>query len=289
MSAGACSTLPIVRSAVVGIAVVVMGCGDVRAPITIVVETDRARAREDQGRMQELREGVQGDRREVEAARGELEAARRRLEEVSRAAAKGTATAQQQQEQQALVARLEAQAARPAGEGVTRVELDDALAAHEARLVARVAAEVDRAIAGRTSSPTAASTTSPTRERPEAEVTRLVDRARAALATKALVIGDLDGGTASVDRVEGALSRGDVAGALAVATDLAAQADAAQLDRALLRRKYDRINTRAKKEAAGSARHTAAVAGLRAATDAIGAGDLPKANGHLNEVERDLR
>jgi hypothetical protein len=66
------------------LAVGLSACSDsVRAPLTIIVDTDLARAREERGRLEALRAGVQGDRADLDAARGELERARRRLEETT--------------------------------------------------------------------------------------------------------------------------------------------------------------------------------------------------------------
>ena len=210
------------RTLVLSLLLLGTSCGDtVRAPLTIVVDTDRARALEDQGRLQELRTGVQGDRAELEAARGELQAARRRLEEAS--AGNASQRAQALADVQALEVRLGLVGQR--GGGITRDELEAALAAHENRLGAIIAAEIDRAKAGATPAPpatttAAASAPSPARDL-AGEARRQLASAQAALSAKGLVTADVEGGTASVDRVTSALDRGDGAAALEVATALA--------------------------------------------------------------------
>lgn len=276
------------RTLVLSLLVLGTSCGDtVRAPLTIVVDTDRARALEDQGRLQELRTGVQGDRAELEAARGELQAARRRLEE----AAQGNTSqrAQALADVQALEARLGL--ARGVGGGITREELEAALTAHENRLGAIIAAELDRAKTGAQALPPASTSSTPLAVAAPAaardlagEARRQLASAQSTLAAKGLVTADVDGGTASVDRVTSALQRGDGAAALEVATALAASAASAVADGPLLRRKYDRLNTLLKRGTVNAERRAQGQQLLGKAASALSSSDFANANARLNEV-----
>lgn len=276
------------RTLVLSLLVLGTSCGDtVRAPLTIVVDTDRARALEDQGRLQELRTGVQGDRAELEAARGELQAARRRLEE----AAQGNTSqrAQALADVQALEVRLGL--AKGVGGGITRDELEAALTAHENRLGAIIAAELDRAKTGPQASPPAPASTStqavaaPAAARDLAgEARRQLASAQSTLAARGLVTADVEGGTASVDRITSALQRGDGAAALEVATELSAAAAAAVADGPLLRRKYDRLNTLLKRGSVSAEQRVKGQQLLGKASSALTAADFAGANARLNEV-----
>lgn len=262
-----------------------IACGeDVRAPLTIVVDTDRARALEDQGKLQELRVGVQGDRAELEAARGELHAARLRLENASQG------NAAQRAQALADVRALEARVASDGSAGVvTRAELDAALAAHEGRLAVIIAAELDRARqpTQATTAPGATGAASPLAGSPvhtAGDVRRRLATARATLATKGLVVADVAGGTANVDRITSALEQGEIESAFDVAVSLGAAADVTVLDGVVMRRKYERINTLVKREGVAADRRTRAEPLLRAAASALSSSKFAAANDLLNEV-----
>jgi hypothetical protein len=263
------------RPVVLSLLLLMSACGEaVRAPLTIVVDTDRARALEDQGKLQELRVGVQGDRAVLEAARGELHAARLRLENASQG------NAVQRAQALAEVRALEARVASDGGAGVvTRAELDAALAAHEGRLAAIIAAELDRARqpTPATASPVAIGAALAVAGSPvhtASEVRGRLVNARATLAAKGLVVADVAGGTASVDRMTSALEQGEIESAFDVAVSLGAAADVAVLD----------INTLVKREGVNADRRTRAEPLLREAASALSSSKFAAANDLLNEV-----
>ena len=273
------------RPVVLSLLLLMIACGEVvRAPLTIVVDTDRARALEDQGKLQELRVGVQGDRAELEAARTELHAARQRLENASRG------NAEQRAQALAEVRALESRVASEGSAGVvTRAELDAALAAHEVRLAAIIAAEVDRArqpTPATASSDAVAAASAPPGSpgHTVGEVRRRLDNIRATLATKGLVVADVAGGTASVDRIMSALEKGEIESGFEVAVSLGAAADVTVLDGVVLRRKYERINTLVKRDGVSADRRTRAEPLLRAAASALSSSKFATANDLLNEV-----
>ena len=273
------------RPVVLSLLLLMIACGEVvRAPLTIVVDTDRARALEDQGKLQELRVGVQGDRAELEAARSELHAARLRLENASQG------NAVQRAQALAEVRALEARVASDGGAGVvTRAELDAAFAAHEGRLAAIIAAEMDRArqpipVTASPDAISAAAAPAASTAHTASEVRRRLVNARATLATKGLVVADVAGGTASVDRITSALEKGEIESAFEVAVSLGAAADVTVLDGVVLRRKYERINTLVKREGVNADRRTRAEPLLREAASALSSSKFAAANDLLNEV-----
>ena len=92
-----------------GVVVGAVGCERAgRVPVTIVVDTDRARVRQEQEQLRALRSDVQGERRELEGARDDLAVARQKLVQAAGAARRGDP-----------------------GEGLGRAELDEALIAME--------------------------------------------------------------------------------------------------------------------------------------------------------------
>ena len=144
------------RATIIALVLAAVGCGDVvRAPITVVVDTDRARHLEEQGRLQELRVGVQGDRIELERARADLQQARRRLEDSAVDPAGRAAAAA---EVKALAVRLGS--APLSSSSLSREEFELALVASEQRVTASLAAEMGRLLAGQGTAPATQTTTS---------------------------------------------------------------------------------------------------------------------------------
>ncbi len=267
------------RATIIALVLAAVGCGDVvRAPITVVVDTDRARHLEEQGRLQELRVGVQGDRIELERARADLQQARRRLEDSAVDPAGRAAAAA---EVKALEVRLGS--APLSSSSLSREEFELALVASEQRVTASLAAEMGRLLAGQGTAPATQTTTSVPAVRVE-DARAIVVSVRQQLAGRGLVIADVPDGQARVDRVEGALRRADPAGAAVAANELVAASAAVVVDRPLVRRKYERLRA-----AAGSAGRTELNASLTRASNAITAEDVVGANRLLNEVEAALR
>lgn len=278
------------RASSLAVVLLLAGCGDVvRAPITVVVDTDRGRALEEQGRLQELRVGVQGDRVELERARGDLQEARRRLEDAAADPAAKTAAAA---DIRALEARLSSLSSLSPSSSLTRAELDAALVASEQRLLTSLTAELDRlagkaspstSIASTATAPSSSSVTAAASSVSPAEEARaLVATAKQRLRSKKLVVADLTEGVALVERVDGALARNDALGAVEVARRLAALADSVVVDRPLTRRRYERLNART--------RDRAELQGPMAeASKAITAEDFVAANALLDAVETQLR
>lgn len=268
-----------VRAAFAAVHVVVAlagGCGDaVRAPITIVVDTDRARAREEQGRLQELRAGVQSDRAELEVARVELQRARQRLE--------ATARGPQRDAVQAEVQALEARLGERAPAGLTRAELEAALQASEQRILAGLTAGG----VGQAPAPSVAATAPPAAT-DDATARQRLAQARSALSSKGLAIADLTTGTADVERVLGLLDQGNATAAAALAEQVRAAAVAVVVDKPVLLGRYTRLNERAKQLPADDARQPRAKALLSAANKALSAGDLAAATTALEDLARDL-
>ena len=261
--------------AICSFVVAIVGCGDVvRAPITVVVDTDRARALEEQDRLQELRVGVQGDRAELEAARNDLQEARRRLEDTASDPGRRAAAA-------AEVIALEARLNSGSAAGISRAELDAALAASEQRLAAALTVIVT-GHATVTPTPTIAASTAPTVGE---DARALVAGIRRRLAVRQLVVADVVGGPAHVDRVEAALGKNDVAGAVEAAHALAEAAAAVVVDRPLVRRKYERVS----RAAAAAGKGPDAKNALAIATAAIATESFGKANAVLAELEARVR
>ncbi len=237
-----------------------------RVPVTIVVDTDRSRVKQEQERLAALRSDVAGERRELEGARDDLVVARQKL--VAAAAA----------------ARVGGAGAVDAGAIISRADLDAALAASELRLLAALA---ERAPATTTTTTTAPSSTpsSVTKSSPADAVEnarRDLAAARDGLDAKGLSVAAVDGGVASVDIILRAIDRGDGAAAAAAAKDLVGRAAAVGVTRPVLMRKYERINVAAKRGTVSADKRAQAETQLRRASQALSAGDLPQANLALN-------
>ncbi len=258
---------------------VAVGCGDVvRAPITVVVDTDRSRVVEEQGRLQALRIGVQGDRAELEHARSDLQQARRRLQDAATDPGRRAAAA----EVAALEARVSAVVV-----GVSRADLDVALLLSEARVTASISAELERLLAARSPSPSASPSPSlsPAAPLPIIEDPRAVlTAARQALARRQLLVADIVGGQARLAAVDAALATADRAAAVVSARAFAADVAAVAVDRPLVRRRYERVSRAV--NAAGQAK--AFKQQLADATAAISSEDFAAANRLLAEVEAKL-
>lgn len=270
--------------------VVAPACTDVvRAPITIIVDTDLARAREEQGRLEALRAGVQEDRADLDAARAELERARDRLE----------ATARGPQRDALLdeVRALEAKVCAPAAEPAMTVAVAAAVAAGVEAGVARGLAQLaPGGLAPAVAAPTASSSSSlppaaPSGDRaadPVIEARARVRAARAAMQERGLDLADLDVAVAVVDRVESLAARGEGAAALELAADLDLRARGVVIDRPLLLRRYERLNARARGASLDDTRRQAVAASLGRASRAISAGQLEEAVRSLLEVSAAL-
>ncbi len=239
-----------------------------RVPVTIVVDTDRTRTRQEQDRLHALRSDVQGDRRELEGARDDLLAARHKL-----VVAAGSAHAR-------------TTATPGGGEPVTHAELQAELAALEGRLAALILARGDSAapspIKASETTPSATSPSATSPADPIANARLDLAKARDALGAKGLVAADVQGGVASVDRILSSIERGDGEGAAAVAAAFLADANAVGLTRPVLIRKYERINTEAKRPRLREDKRRQAEALLRSASQALSAGGFAEANAHLN-------
>jgi hypothetical protein len=273
-----------VRAVVVVVAVAASACGDaVRAPITIVVDTDRARAREEQGRLLELRAGVQGDRAELTSARVALQQARQRLEEAARGPQREALAA----EVKVLEACVQAR-----GDMVSGAELAEALAATEQRLLSAIAAAPRPSSspsaptgAGAASAPPAAvASASPT----AGQAREILAEARRLVAAKGVALADLDGGAERLDRVEALMGRDDIATAIGVAETLRADAARVVVDRPLLQRRYGRLNARVVKAGLVGPAKAKAEGLLQAASTAISGGDVAAATAALSTLSADL-
>ncbi len=240
-----------------------------RVPVTIVVDTDRSRVKQEQERLAALRSDVAGERRELEGARDDLVVARQKL--VAAAAA----------------ARVGGAGAVDAGAIISRADLDAALAASELRLLAALAERAPATTTTATTATTAPSSTpsSVTKSSPADAVEnarRDLAAARDGLEAKGLSVADVDGGVASVDIILRAIDRGDGAAAAAAAKDLVGRAAAVGVTRPVLMRKYERINVAAKRGTVSADKRAQAETQLRRASQALSAGDLPQANLALN-------
>jgi hypothetical protein len=268
------------RTAVL-LALAMVGCTDaVRAPITIVVDTDLARAREEQGRLEALRAGVQGDRADLDAARVELERARQRLEQTARGPQRDALVAE--------IRALEGRVCPPPPE----VDVAAAVAAGVEAGVARALAARPVEVTPPSPVPPPAAAASPAAPSSPADLVprarAKVQAARAALRARQLDLADLEGAVALADRVEGLAGRGDGAGALALAEQLEAEARAVVVDRPLLLRRYERLNTRAKSATLDAARRQVVTTGLGRASTAISRGDQAGALTALGDVAATL-
>jgi hypothetical protein len=234
--------------------VAVMGCTDtVRAPVTIVVDTDLTRARDAQERLEAPRKGVPVGHAELDAARAVVERTP-----------------------------LEAPACTPAaGPDVA------------AAVAAGVEAGVARVFAQRGSdAPTApvptSSSKSTTAAEPSADAAVLararIGAVRTTLRARQMELADIDGAVALADRIEGLVSRGDGALALALTGTLEEKVRTVVVDRALLLRRYERLNTRARQAELDGPRRQRIGAGLGEASAAISRGDHPEALTALAEV-----
>lgn len=265
-------------------AVLLGACGDsVRAPLTIIVDTDLARAREERGRLEALRAGVQGDRADLDAARGELERARRRLEET-------TAKGPQRDALIAEVRALEETLCRAPSVGIPDVEK---------AVAAGVEAGVARALQAHSSStppaatpttplalvpPSAAPPSSPPLSDHSGLAREKLREARALARVRRFDLADLPGAVALVERIGALAARGEGATALELATQLEDQVRTVVIDRALLLRRYERLNTLVRQRAAEASLREAVTALLRQASEALSRGDLDGAAQALLKV-----
>jgi len=256
------------------------GCTDaVRAPITIVVDTDLARAREEQGRLEALRAGVQGDRADLDAARAELERARQRLEDTARGPQRDALLA----EVRALEARVCAPSAGPDVAAAVAAGVEAGVARALAQRASEAPPPAPTATAATTS---AAATTSPTEAAARARAR--IGAARATLRARRLELADVEGAVALADRIEALAARGEGAEALVLAESLEEKARAVVVDRPLLLRRYERLNTRARTAALDGARRQRIIDGLGQASAAISRGDEAGALGALADVAATL-
>lgn len=265
----------------------IVACDDgaVRAPVTIVVDTDGARVKEDATRLRELQKGVQDDRAQLDKARLELEAARRSLATAS--------TSEQKESLQTKMAELQARidGGAASADAVTRAELDAQLRAQEERLKAFISAEVHGAPPPTTTttatSTTAATTTAATTATSGptvAQARALLDDGKSRLSAKAVEVGDVDGAVALVAAAEAAAGKGDAVAALAAARAFADKAAAVVVDKGFCRRKYERVNTLAKKKALSSEAEKKVASSLAQAQAKMAAGDFAAANSALNDA-----
>lgn len=266
----------LVASVVASVVVVFGGaCSDhgVRAPVTIVVDTDGARAREDAERLLAVQRGVQDDRAQIELARADLAAARKSLETAASPEQKRAL----QQQVRDLESRLQAPAV--AVDVVTRDELDTQLRAQEERLKSFISAE----LAGR--STPAATTIEPPPQSPATKTARaLLADGRKHLQQLGLDAVDVVGAAALAAEAEGALDRRDDAAAAVAARAFVDKANAAVVDIALVRRKYDRVSATLTGKRFVSETQQRVQALLQDAATKTRAGDAAGANAALNDV-----
>jgi hypothetical protein len=234
--------------------VAVMGCTDtVRAPVTIVVDTDLARARDEQVRPEARREAVPVGHAELDAARAEVE--------------RGP-----------LEARAHAPAVGP--------DVATAVAAGSEAGVARVTAQ--RGSDATAAPATTSSSTSTTAAEPSADAVVMararIGAVRTTLRARQMELADVDGAVVLADRIEGLAGRGDGALALALAGTLEEKIRTVVVDRALLLRRYERLNTRARQAELDGPRRQRIGAGLGEASAAISRGDHPGALTALADV-----
>jgi hypothetical protein len=264
------------------LALAVTNCSEtVRAPLTIVVDTDLVRAREERGRLEAVRAGVQGDRAGLEVARTELERARRRLEQ----------TTPTGPNREALLTEIRALEARVCPS--TALAADDVAAAVAAGVEAGVAAGVASALAASPSSsasarpmpPAAPSATSPTPlDPPSAPMVRaLVAEARALARARRVDLADVAGSVVALERIESLLQRGEHAAAHELAVVVQEQARRVVVDRALLLRRYERLNALVRQQGDAALRDRA-LTPLRRASEALSRGALDDATAALVEV-----
>ncbi|MDP2343723.1 MAG: hypothetical protein Q8O67_22380 [Deltaproteobacteria bacterium] len=259
--------------------VVVLACDDgaTRAPVTIVVDTDGARAREDTQRLREVQKGVQGDRAQLEKARDDLAAARKSLETAASPAQKATLNA----EVRALEARLDQQArgAVVVGDVVTREELDAQLRAQEERLKSFISAELGNKPSSSSSSSKATvpvpAGVSPARG--------LIAQGKRHLQGLELEVADVDGLLGVLTTAEQAIGRGDDAVADVAARSFSEKANAVVVDRALVRAKYTRVSAVLKGRTLTPDQQARALQLLKSAT-ALSTSDATAANRALNDV-----
>ena len=255
--------------------------------MTIVVDTDRSRVVEDQARLTELRAGVQGDREQLEKTRQELDDARRRLEKALKGGDPAADTAQLERTITALETRLGA----PSSTAASRAELEAAFRAHELRVAAIVAAEVQRGLQGLPSAsvgsdrPSAASAGLSPAARDLSDARTILDGTSARLKVRGLEAADLKGGATLLAQVRQAIADKS-AEALPLAQSLQALEAATVPDAALARARYDRVNGRIRQLGLGDAALKAPRAHLVAATTAIRAGDYQGALLEMAEAER---
>lgn len=266
--------------------VLVAGCDDaVRAPVTIVVDTDSARAKEDASQLNALRQGVQSDRAQLDKARVELLAVRESLKTASTLEQKATL-------EQKLV-ELERQVV--AENAVTKDELDAQLRAQEERLKAFISAEVRGAppapAPATTTTPatTPATSTTTTTGPTLAQAKALVQEGRARLQAQNVEAADVDGAVALVVGVDAAVAKGDAASAVAGARAFADKAAAVVVDRVFCRRKYERVNTLSKQQKLAPDVEQKVAAALAAARAKTAAGEFVAANAALNDALAALR
>ncbi len=284
----------VVVNGVVGASVIVgalVGCGDdgVRAPVTIVVDTDGARVREDVDRLREAQRGVQDDRAQLERARLDLDAARKSLATA--------ASPEQKQSLQRQVRDLEARltsGAIASADVVTRAELDAQLRAQEERLKTFISTELQgrpatSLAAPATTATTATATTATTAMTAPSSTTKasaarahLID-GRKRLQQLAVDAADINA-VALVDQAEATLARGDDAAALAPAAAFAERAAAAVVNAALVRRKFDRVSAVLTNRALVGEPRARADSLLQDAATRLSAGDAVGANAALNSL-----
>ena len=254
--------------------------GPVRAPVTIVVDTDGARAREDATQLRELQKGVQGDRAQLNQARIDIEAVRKSLSTAT--------TAEQRASLAQQMAELQARA-DSGGVGnqnvVTRDELDAQLRAQEERLKTFISAEVRGAPQPPSSPTTTTPATAATSDAPTvAQARALVTGGKALLRSVAAEVADVDGATALVAAVDGAAAKGDAGAAVAAARAFADKAAVVVVDKGFCRRKWERVNTLVKqKQPTGDVEKKAASL-LAQAQAKTAAGDFAGANAALNDA-----
>jgi chromosome segregation ATPase len=259
---------------VVAGATVVGACDDggTRAPVTIVVDTDGARAREDAARLRELQKGVQDDRAQLEKAREELAAARKSLETASTTEQKARLARQVSE----LESRLQGSAAADA---VTRDELDLQLRAQEERLKTFISAELGQRPAA---AATTATTTTTTTTSPEKATRALLSEATAKLAALRIEAADVNGAEADLALANALARKGEDAAAAAAARAYADKVDAVVVNTAFCRRKYERISQAFKGKPLPPAQRKRAEVALQQAIDKISNGDAVGANDALN-------
>jgi hypothetical protein len=257
-----------------------LGCDDgaTRAPVTIVVDTDGARAREDTQRLREVQKGVQDDRAQLEKARDDLAAARKSLESAASPTQKATLAA----EVRALEARLDQQAkGAVVVDVVTRAELDAQLRAQEERLKTFISAELGNRPSSSSSS-SSSSAPKPAASSGSAARSSLAE-GKKHLQGLAVEVADVDGATALVTQAEQAIAHGDDAAAAVAAGAFLDKAKAVVVDRAFIRAKYTRVSAVLKGRPLPPDQQARASELLKTATN-LSTSDAAAANRALNDV-----